>query len=377
MRALIVWIFILLLLSGVLAIEMKEKEDTWEFETAFYILQLPREKGTFTLLTKSSRGTFPIHSPRGEGPWFGYNSPQGEIRTSARRPEKVDVSKKGKYWGIEVTTPLEKGVYHRGVFFLAEDFLAVRSLIEGKTTEEVSIVRLAPRMEVDLGVFTDYAFSIPQRVVAGKAKELGRPGYAGISAWGGPQSYASLDPSVPFFALYNPDLKTGFLFLYPFYQRLWSGKHIFLQRWQDEIDYFYAGWGDKSSLGEEVLFLIAPLKAYSAEEIYSQARELMEKVEKMVLEGSLPFPSLLRFLKVEEEIEGNWKRCEEKIRGILDKVEGFPPTQLEVVRRSVFYIQVLSVASQIALSQGDYETALSYSQQMVENLANWGEDEEK
>lgn len=376
MRALIVCMFVFLLLGEALAVETREKADTWEFETDFYILQLPQGKGTFTLLIKGSMGTFPIHSPRGEGPWFGYNSPGGEIRTSARRPEKVKVSKKRQYWEIEVTTPLEKGVYHRGFFYLWEDFLAIRSLIEGKTTEEVNIVRLAPRMEVDLGVFTDYAFSIPKRIVAGKAKDLGRPGYAGISAWGGPQSYASLDPSAPFLALYNPELKTGFLFLYPFYKNLWLGKHIFLQRWH-EIDYFYAGWGDKSSLGEEVLFLIAPLKAYSAEEIYNQARELTERVERLVLEGFLPFPSFLRSLKVEEEIEKNRKKCEEKIRGILNKVEGLPPRQLETVVRHTFQIQLLTVASQIALSQRDYDKALSYSRRMVESLANWKEDEGK
>ncbi len=363
---LLVTLLISLLVWGV---EMEEAEDYLLFTGRNYQLRQFKTKGTFEFLIRDKEGNFrPIHRPGGESPWFGYNTARGEVSSSKNSPNILDVKRWKEGFQIYLLTLLEEDAFYEGNFFITDDFLLLRSSIRAEKEERRSIVRLAPRFEVDIELFNHFAFSLPEETIWGLAKELGRPGYAGVGGWGGPKSYGSLDPTTPFFALYNPHLKTGFLFLYPFYERLWKGKHIFLQLWVEGINYFYAGWGEEKDLGKEVLFAIAPLDVFSPKEIAEEARKLNQEIEKKVREGEVPFPSLLRVLEVEEKIKRNWHTCQELVDGLFSRLNGPKAREIKKWKDNIFEIQRFYIYSKIALERGDYENALLYSEKMLKTL---------
>lgn len=351
------------------AVEMEEGKDRLLFKCRDYQLCFFKTKGTFEFLVKDREGNLhPIHNPQGESPWFGYNSSRGEVRSSQNVPTRLEVKKQGEWFRISLVVPLGEEALYEGEFFVADDLVTIRSLIMGGKEGKISIVRVAPRFEVDIKVFPRFAFSIPGGTISGVAEELGRPGYAGVGGWGGPKSYGSFDPVSPFFALYNPDLEVGFLILYPFYERLWKGKHIFLQLWNDEINYLYAGWGDEKDLGKEFLFAIAPLKVSSPQGIAGKAEQLDREIEEEVKKGELPFPSLLKVLEMERKIERSWEICQNFIERRIPQLENSSLSQLREWEERLFEVQRLFLSSKIALERGDYEASLLYAEEMLKTL---------
>lgn len=360
----IIWLIPFFAISA----EMEEGEDYVIFKCENYHLRIWKTRGSFDLLLKDSRGDFhSMHRSQGESPWFGYNGPKGEIRSSGNPPSKLDVKRTSDGFEVFLTTPLEENARHQGIFLVKDDFLLVRSTIQA-SRGGISIVRLAPRFEVDIDLFNQFAFSVPQGVIRGSVRELGRPSYAGVGGWGGPKSYSSLNPDVPFFALYNPEKRMGFLFLFPFYEKLWKDKHIFLQLWENETNYFYAGWGEEKDLGKEVMFAIAPLEVFSSDEILNRASELAKKIEKGVRSGEIPFPSLLKTLELDE----NLNRYEQIVRNYIDKltsgIDTLPSVEINKLTEKIFEVQMLFLCTKSAYERGDYDTALSYSERMLEVL---------
>lgn len=347
----------------VFGVEIEEGNGYILFRCPHYKLRFFKDKGTFDLQIRDKKGGFSsIHRPEGESPWFGYNGPKGEVRSSQNVPRKLEVRRTAEGFEVSLRVPLDEGGDFQGNFLITDYFLLVRSLINSRE-KPISILRLAPRFEVDIELFNRYAFSLPGGIVSGVVKELGRPGYAGVLGWGGPKSYSALDPSSPFFALYNPDAGIGFLFLYPFYQELWNGKHIFLQLWEGGINYLYAGWGEEKDLGREVLFAIAPLQAFSENEIGNTARKLTKEIETKVRKGEIKFPSLLKVMEMKERITKNWRIAEEFINRRISQPKG-----LEEFEVKVFELQMLYICSKIAYERRDYESALSYSDKMLKIL---------
>ncbi|MBC7329891.1 hypothetical protein H5T88_05975 [bacterium] len=351
------------------SLEKEEDDEYICFKARNYVLRLYKNKGTFDFLLIDGKGDLkPIHNPSGESPWFGYNCARGEIRSSQNAPEKIEVGSWKYGYKVSLIYPLEEGAYYEGNFYIADDFLAVRSLIDAVKREGVNIVRLAPRFEVDINLFNHFAFSIPKALISGEVSSLGRPGYAGVWGWGGPKSFSSLDPDCPFFALFNPDLKLCFLFLYPFYDKLWKNKHIFLQLWEGGINYFYSGWGEEKDLGKEVLFAIAPLNIPNPEGISQMAKELMERIEAMVKGEELPCPSLLNALKAEESVKGIWRKSEESLNKQIPKLEVLSPREFGEWKSRIYQIQHLFFLSKLAFERGDYENSLIYARKMLKIL---------
>ena len=359
---------LIILVNSAFAVEKEEGEDFILFKGKNYALRLYKNVGTFDFLLVDRMGNLhPIHNPKGEAPWFGYNCSKGEIRSSESSPVILAIKNWKDGYEISLIYPLEEDSKFIGEFFLSDDFLVVRSLIKAKG-ERIGIVRLAPRFEVDIQLFNNFAFSIPNRIVFGNVKELGRPGYAGVRGWGGPKSYDSLDPACPFFALYNPDLKLGFLFIYPFYDKLWKDKHIFLQLWEGGINYLYAGWGDEKDLGKEVIFVISPFEGMSPEDLKSRAIELNKKIEEMVKKGDLPFPSFLNFLKMEERILKIWQLCEDFLKEKMIEIESASPKEFEKWKENIFALQRFFLSSRISFERGDYENSLLNAEKMLKIL---------
>jgi hypothetical protein len=351
------------------AVEKEESDEHITFKAKNYLLRLYKTKGTFDFLLLDDKGDLkPIHNPSGESPWFGYNNPKGETRSSNSKPQKIEVGKWKYGYRVHLIYPLEKDAYFEGNFYITDDFLAIISRINTRTSENINIVRIAPRFEVDINLFNHLAFSIPKAIISGEVSSLGRPGYAGVWGWGGPKSFSSLDPDCPFFALYNPDLKLGFLFLYPFYEKLWKNKHIFLQLWEGGINYFYSGWGEEKDLGKEVLFTIAPLNISNPEGISQIANELNEKIEEMVKGEELSFPSLLKALKAEERIKEIWRKCEDSLKGKIPKIEVLSPKEFGEWKNRIFQIQNLFLLSTLAFEREDYEKSLLYAEKMLKIL---------
>jgi hypothetical protein len=351
------------------AVEKEESDEYVTFKAKNYVLRLYKTKGTFDFLLVDSKGDLkPIHNPSGESPWFGYNCARGEIRSSQKAPQKIEIGNWKYGYKVSLIYPLEEGAYYEGNFYIADDFLAVRSLINVAKREGVNIVRLAPRFEVDVHLFNHFAFSIPKAIISGEVSSLGRPGYAGVWGWGGPKSFSSLDPDCPFFALYNPDLNLGFLFLYPFYEKLWKNKHIFLQLWEGGINYFYSGWGEEKDLGKEVLFAIAPLNISNPERISQIASELNEKIEEMVKKEELPFPSLLKALKAEERIKEIWRKSEDSLKSQILKLESLSQKEFGKWKNRIFQIQNLFLLSKLAFEREDYDNSLIYAEKMLKIL---------
>lgn len=351
------------------AVEKEESDEHITFKAKNYLLRLYKTKGTFDFLLLDDKGDLkPIHNPSGESPWFGYNCARGEIRSSQKAPQKIEVNNWKYGYKVSLIYPLEEGANYEGNFYIADDFLAVRSLINVERSEGVNIVRLAPRFEVDINLFNHFAFSIPKAIISGEVSSLGRPGYAGVWGWGGPKSFSSLDPDCPFFALYNPDLKLSFLFLYPFYEKLWKNKHIFLQLWEGGINYFYSGWGEEKDLGKEFLFAIVPLDNSTPEGISQIASKLKERIEAMVKGEELPCPSLLKALKTEEKINEIWRKCEDSLKGKIPKIEVLSPQEFGEWKNRIFQIQNLFLLSKLAFEREDYENSLLYAEKMLKIL---------
>lgn len=367
MRGLLVTITWLIPLLA-LCVEMEEGSDYFLFRSENYHLGIFKTKGTFELLLKDKEGNFlSMHRSDGESPWFGYNGPKGEMRSLDNTPSKLEVKRTDGGFEVSLVTPLEENSSYEGIFLIKEDFLILRSLIKANGGK-ISIVRLAPRFEIDIGLFNQFAFSLPQELVTGSVKGLGRPGYAGVGGWGGPKSYASLSSDVPFFALYNPDRKIGFIFLYPFYEELWKGKHIFIQLWENEINYFYAGWGEEKDLGKDVMFAIAPLQVFSPKEIMNKASELVNKIEKGVRSGEIPFPSLIRTLELKENLKKYWQICHNFVDEQASRIDTLTSSEIRRLIEKIFEVQMLFICSKSAYERGDYDDALIYSERMVKVL---------
>ncbi|MBC7327409.1 hypothetical protein H5T87_04760 [bacterium] len=364
-------VFILLLLVSyfTLCVETKDVDDYIIFTTRDYQLHLYKTKGTFDFLVKDKDGIFhPIHKAEGESPWFGYNGPRGEVSSSRNPIGEIKMKRWREGYLVSILVPLEQGVFWDGEFYISDDYLVVRSLIKSEARSGISIVRLAPRFEVDIALFNRYLFSLPGQIVEGKVEELGRPGYAGVLGWGGPKSYGSLDPSVPFFALYNPELQVGFLFLYPFYDKLWKGKHIFLQLWEGGINYFYAGWGDENDLGKETVFVITPLKIFSPDEIKRNVEKLNKEIEELVRSGGLPLEFITRLLEIEGKLRKYWEISEKLLKEKLTRMDDLSEEEIKMFSDMLFKYQVLLLCSERSFEEGDYETALRYSEKMLKLL---------
>ena len=339
-----------------------------------YALVVSVERGEFDFLLRLPGGDFvSVVRQGGEKFWFGYNDPGGERRSDRNSPLKLTVRRLGRKAEVEVLCPVdpEAGSLHRAVYIALPKFVVVRSkIVKGAFRGKASIVRVAPRADIDISLLTHFAFSAPGgKVVAGEVHKLGRPGYAGVLPWGGPIVADSLDPKAPFFALYNPKREVGFLLLYPFYDRFWfwANHHIFLQLWRWGTNFLYCGFGGEGFFDKEFLFVLAPAEAFNPEGLKGQALRLTKFVEEAVRKGEIHCPRLRKHLQAEAEFPRLFKEVrrlwEGLVKGLIEgKIDA--STGLSTLRRVNF---LLSLAY-MAMEKGDVEEALSLLREAVTAL---------
>lgn len=371
-RVILVFIFLLSVLSGnVFPVQIKEGDEAVILKSETYVLEIPRDKGSFYFKIKDKKGNYySVHREGGEIPWFGYNDANGEKRTSDNVPSDIRVAKKKPVLEVQTICPVDpgSGSIHKAVFFADDNFVTIRSRIEGENLpQSIGIVRLAPRFVIDRDIFTYIMFSTPKRVRLLKAGNLKLPAHAGVRAWGGPQNYDSLNPSNPFFAMYNPDLEVGFMFIYPFYAKLWKEKSIFLQV-HESADYFYAGFGEANSLSEEVMFVIAPLKSFSPDEIEEQANRLTQEIEKRVLTKDISFPLLQKGMDAEEEIKTSFEKAQTILKETIEKAETLSPEKFYELEKKIYQAQVLSNICRQSMANSSFDLALQYAKKILDIL---------
>ncbi|MBC7287026.1 MAG: hypothetical protein H5T86_03070 [Armatimonadetes bacterium] len=251
---------------------------------------------------RTAEGTWvALRRTNGELGWFGYNRKgAGEVRSSACSPA-IERETRGQGKVVSVTCELEPGVSHAAEYVPFPSFCFITSEIRCQVAPaDASIIRLAPRFDIDVGRFPCYALRDERGILhTGTLASLGeRPKYVGVRGWGGGCAVAGLDPQRPYLAFFNPFGGPLFALVYPKHNFQWRDGRHFLQLFDGGANYLYSGFFSGGHFNEPVLFAIYANASGSIDELEKQIPEVEARAEELVRSGVLRVPALSAGLQV-------------------------------------------------------------------------------
>jgi hypothetical protein len=291
-----------------------------ELEGERWRLELRRDLGTFDFLVQpQGEAEFvSVLRPTGELPWYGYNVPGGgEARTSGVKPTVRLAGGKGPV-SVRCELDAEHDVRHEATYYGTDGGLVVVSRFTSSTpVPGASIVRFAPKLDVNTDLLTHYAFAdATGRRHEGRTADLGeRNTYAGVGAWepGGDQA-RELDPECPYMLLYDPERQVSLGIILPLYRLMWREARSFLQLYKGGSDFWYTGFPLHPELRGERLFILYAKQSGSPEAIDEDTPRLCREAERVVREGAVEAPEAQAALLAAERFEREWPAVYEQIR---------------------------------------------------------------
>jgi hypothetical protein len=282
-------------------------------------VELRRDTGTFDVLAQPA-GEAELVSllrPEGEKPWYGYNLAGGkEARTSEAKPT---IKAAGNSGPVSVRCELDREhvVTHEALYStIPEGLVVVSRFSAGALAPEASIVRFAPKFDVNIDLLTHYAYVDGDgRRHQGALADLGeRNTYAGVGTWEpGGDVAARLSAQRPYMLLYNPQRAISLGVILPCYDSLWRDANTFLQLYRGGYNFWYTGFLPGSRLrGERVLILYLE-QSGSPAAIEEDAPRLCGEVRRLVSKGDIDAPAVRAMLAAEEAFEGEAQALHELI----------------------------------------------------------------
>ena len=278
--------------------EVSDSPDSVILTGAHYRLVLGRDSGYVEPQVLVAGQFASLVREGGEQGWYGYNDAAGEKRTSQHRAE-IEVSQAGEDPVVEVRCPVDPtaGAEHEALYVPQDDFVAVRSQLRFETPPEgLSIPRVAPRWDLDTKRLTHFAFRAEDGSLnQGSVAALGPPDvYVGVAAWGERGCRArDFDPQRPYLAFYNPQTRATFAVIYPFHDRLWRGRRMFLQVYHGGCNYVYSGLGDPDPADREFVFCFYADDTGGIERLEQRLPDILAAVERLVDTKVLPVETIL------------------------------------------------------------------------------------
>jgi len=275
-------------------------------------LDIHAERGTFDFLVqpKGETGYVSVMRAQGEAAWYGYNEPAGERRTCDVKPAAF--SRQGNSGPVTVRCVLdrENGVTHEAVYYPLSDGVLVVSRFSAKTLpREASIIRAAPKLDVNISLLTDYAFAgSDERTHTGAIAELGaRATYAGGGAWGpGGDQTPALGGDYPYMLLFDPQKAVSLGIVFPFYQAAWRNVRSFLQLWTGDCNFWYTGWLPPDALRGERIFVLYTRQSDSPEAIRADAERLCREATDRIARGTIEAPTVRAMLGARQQFDHEW-----------------------------------------------------------------------
>ncbi|HJN18824.1 MAG TPA: hypothetical protein QGH10_25190 [Armatimonadota bacterium] len=261
--------------------------DRWE-------LRVSRDTGTFDVLLEPIGGEArSIIRPEGERPWFGYNEGGREVRTSGVAAETRRGGKRGNVT-VRCALDEERQVHHEATYRGLDDGVLVISQFAADSLPSADIIRVAPKLDIDVELLTHYAFSGPDGVQhAGAIADLGeRDSYAGVGGWGAGDVASGLDPSGPYMMLYNPELQISFGVIFPLHRTTWRGSRTFLQLYHGGANFWYMGYLSAPALRSEHAFVLYLRQTGDPADIHRDAPGLCREAVELISSGAVDAPEL-------------------------------------------------------------------------------------
>lgn len=282
-------------MCGAEAAEISDNDASITVRGDTYRIIFSRSSGVLDIEIAGRDGGFEsvVHKDGGTL-WYGCNGPDGEYRTQHHRPSFT----RSKHGDIEVLTSVcpvrpEDGVTHRATYAFFPKWIAVSSRLEAeKEPAHLSIVRVAPRFDVDIEKLPHYSCREHLgRRCCGPVAELGeRDTYVGLNPWGRRGVRCrGFDPQRAYFGLYDPLSGRSIAFAYPFFDKMWKGKHIFLQLHTSKCNYWYTGFGRAADVGRDFIFCICCRLPGASGALDRELPGMFQKVEWLVAQGALPW----------------------------------------------------------------------------------------
>jgi hypothetical protein len=276
------------------------------------------DRGTFDFLVqpKDEPALVSIMRPGGEPAWYGYNEPAGERQTSQIKPSAF--ARQGETGPVTVRCVLDQdlGIAHEALYYpIPEGVLVVSRLTAQSLPRDASIIRVAPKMDVNTDLLTHYAFVGPDgREHTGAVASLGpRDTYAGAGAWApGGDQVAGLSPEYPYTLLFNPDKAVSLGVVLPLYQSTWRNAHSFLQLWHGGFNFWYAGFLPSDALRSEHMFVLYALQSGTPEALRNDAARVCREVSELVAQGKVQAPALAEMLAARGRFERDWPGVRQK-----------------------------------------------------------------
>jgi len=289
-------------------------------------LELRRDKGTFDFLVQpqGEAGFVSVLRPGGELPWYGYNVPGGsEAQTCDTKPTVQAADAKGPVT-VHCALSKEAKVAHEAAYYPVPDgVLVVTRFSSPMPAPYGSIVRSAPKLDVDTSLLTHYAFvDATGRQHQGAIAALGeRDAYAGAGGWGPRGDVVSdLDPEHPYMLLYNPERAVSLGIVLAFYRTSWRGTETFLQLYRGGYNFWYTGFAPRHELRGERVFILYARQSGSPEAIHEDTPRLCQEAKQLVSGGAVEAPETRAVLAASERFQGEWQ-------AVCEEVSQQPPTR--------------------------------------------------
>lgn len=357
---------VLLLASRLAAVEIKDGDACIAVRGDTYRLTFSKSSGVFDIEVQSADGALEsIVRKGGEKPWYGCNSPAGELSTAGHRPT-LSLSKHGEIALLTSTCRIDpaSGLTHHAVYAFFDKWGAVSSsLTAEKAIEGLGIVRVAPRLDVDVDALAYYACrdGLGQRR-SGTMADLGeRDAYLGLSPWGRRGVLCKgFEPGRAYLALYDPRKARSVAFAYPFFDEMWKDKHIFLQLHISNCNYWYAGFGGASVMGQDFLFCIRLDSVRDPDAIERELPGMFRTVEQLVSAKVLP----ARSIWARREAETKLAALRRDLESIWAKEKDVPPTT-DDARRAAWLSRCLWRESARCFELGKSQEAVALAERAL------------
>ncbi|MBM3473732.1 MAG: hypothetical protein FJX75_10730 [Armatimonadetes bacterium] len=282
-------------------------------------VELRRDAGTFDVLAQPAGEAAFVSflRPDGEKPWFGYNLADGkEARTCEVKPT---VKTGGASGPVSVRCDLDRehAVTHEALYTtIPEGLVVVSRFTAGALAPEASIVRFAPKLDVNIDLLTHYAYMDGHgRRHQGALADLGeRNTYAGVGAWEpGGDVAARLNAERPYMLLHNPQRAISLGVILPCYDSLWRDANTFLQLYKGGYNFWYTGFLPSTRLRGERVLVVYLKQSGSPDAIEEDAPRLCREVPRLISSGKIDAPSVKAMLAAQEAFEGEAQALHELI----------------------------------------------------------------
>ncbi len=291
---------LLLTMSGALAVpSVSDTPEAVSVQAATYRLVLPRDRALVRLEVPSADGLRPVTRPGGEDAWYGFNDPTGEVRSSAARPTMV-IDRRSDHVTVTVTCAVG-ALTHRADYLCRDDLVVVRSLLSGPVPASASLIRIAPRFDLDLARFGEYAFADQSDKLHTGRFPATRPWYLGTGAWGSGDTAGGLSEREPFWMVHQGG--RGLAVVYPFRRELWVGVSHFIQQWTGGANYAYTGLADAGVVGRDVVFAWVPVADGGPAALRADLPRILAAVQSLIETRALPVERLARISAVRRRLD--------------------------------------------------------------------------